>query len=187
MTFPGVIEMLPNSFMKLSIPTIESLLAIIEAQAAQIKQLEARIHEQELRLNKNSSNSSKPPSSDGLRKPPRTVMFHTAQTPLPYKGKRGRQPKRTGHNLLLRLFHYKHDVLRFLHDPEVPFTNNDAERDLRMMKCKQKVSGGFRTNQGAEHFARIRGFISTVRKQGFNVLSAIQAIFSDNIPIPAGS
>jgi transposase len=114
------------------------------------------------------------------------LAFHTTQPPLPCKGKQGRQPRRTGHNLLLRLFHYKQDVLRFLHDPEVPFTNNDAERDLRMMKCKQKVSGGFRTPQGAEHFARIRGFISTVRKQGFNVLSSIQAIFSDNIRIPAG-
>jgi transposase len=114
------------------------------------------------------------------------LAFHTAQIPLPCKGKQGRQPRRTGHNLLLRLFHYKQDVLRFLHDREVPFTNNDAERDLRMMKGKQKVSGGFRTTQGAEHFARIRGFISTVRKQGFNVLNSIQAIFSDNIPIPAG-
>lgn len=115
------------------------------------------------------------------------LAFHTAKPALPCKGKRGRQPKRTGHNLLLRLFHYKQDVLRFLHDSAVPFTNNDAERDLRMMKCKQKVSGGFRTSQGAEQFARIRGFISTVRKQGFNVLSSIQAIFSGNIPIPAGS
>lgn len=115
------------------------------------------------------------------------LAFHTAKTPLPCRGKRGRQPKRTGHNLLLRLFHYKQDVLRFLHNPAVPFTNNEAERDLRMMKCKQKVSGGFRTFQGAEQFARIRGFISTARKRGFNVLSSIQAIFSDNIPIPAGS
>ena len=55
-----------------------------------------------------------------------------------------------------------------------------------MMKCKQKISGGFRTTQGAEHFARIRGFISTVRKQGLNVLDSIQAVFSDNIPSPAG-
>jgi transposase len=86
----------------------------------------------------------------------------------------------------LRLFHYKQDVLRFLYDPAVPFTNNDTERDLRMMKCKQKISGGFRTTQGAEQFARIRGFISTIRKRGFNVLSALQSIFSGNILIPAG-
>jgi transposase len=114
------------------------------------------------------------------------LAFHEAQTPLPCKGKRGRQPRRTGHNLLLRLLHYKQDVLRFLHDPAVPFTNNDAERDLRMMKCKQKISGGFRSMQGAEQFARIRGFISTVRKQGFNVLSSIQSVFSGNMLIPAG-
>ena len=54
---------------------------------------------------------------------------------------------------------YHEEVLRFLHDPRVPFTNNDAERDLRMVKCKQKISGGFRTSMGAEYFARIRGFI----------------------------
>lgn len=114
------------------------------------------------------------------------LAFHEAQTPLPSKGKRGQQPRRTGHNLLLRLFHYKQDVLRFLHDPAVPFTNNDAERDLRMMKCKQKISGGFRSTQGAEQFARIRGFISTVRKQGLNVLNSIQSIFSGNMLIPAG-
>lgn len=115
------------------------------------------------------------------------LAFHEAQTPLPSKGKRGRQPKRTGHNLLLRLLHYKQDVLRFLHDPAVPFTNNDAERDLRMMKCKQKISGGFRSDNGAAMFARIRGFISTVRKRGFNVLNAIMAVFSGNILMPAGN
>ena len=114
------------------------------------------------------------------------LVFHEAQTPLPWKGKRGREPRRTGHNLILRLFHYKQDVLRFLHDPAVPFTNNDAERDLRMMKCKQKISGGFRSTQGAEQFARIRGFISTVRKQGLNILSSIQSVFSGNILTPAG-
>lgn len=114
------------------------------------------------------------------------LVFHEAQTPLPCKGRRGQQPRRTGHNLLLRLLHYKQDVLRFLHDPAVPFTNNDAERDLRMMKCKQKISGGFRSTQGAEQFARIRGFISTIRKQGFNVLNSIQSIFSGNMRIPAG-
>jgi len=114
------------------------------------------------------------------------LAFHTAQTPLPCKGKQGRQPRRTGHNLLLRLFHYKQDVLRFLHDPEVSFTNNDAERELRMMKCKQKISGGFRTHQGAAQFARIRGFISTMRKQELNIISSIQSIFSDTIPVLSG-
>lgn len=112
----------------------------------------------------------------------RGLVFHEEQNPLPIKGKRGREPRRTGHNLLLRLLHYKQDVLRFLHDEAVPFTNNEAERDLRMMKCKQKISGGFRSTQGAEQFARIRGFISTLRKQGFSIINSIQSVFSGNIP-----
>lgn len=114
------------------------------------------------------------------------LAYHEALPPLPCKGKQGRQPRRAGHNLLLRLFHYNQDVLRFLHDPAVPFTNNDAERDLRMMKCKQKISGGFRSSQGAEQFARIRGFISTVRKQGLSIISSIQSIFSGTIPVLSG-
>lgn len=111
------------------------------------------------------------------------LTYHETLIPLPCKGKQGRLPRRTGHNLLLRLFHYKQDVLRFLHDPGVPFTNNDAERDLRMMTCKQKISGGFRSSQGAEQFARIRGFISTTRKQGLSIISSIQSIFSGTIPV----
>ena len=55
-----------------------------------------------------------------------------------------------------------------------------------MMKCKQKISGGFRTHQGAAQFARIRGFISTMRKQELNIISSIQSIFSDTIPVLSG-
>lgn len=86
----------------------------------------------------------------------------------------------------MRLKHYKQDVLRFLHDPKSPFTNNEAERDLHMVKCKQKISGGFRTSQGAAQFARIRGFINTARKQGWNILDSIQAISSHNFPALSG-
>ncbi len=112
------------------------------------------------------------------------IAFHEARLPLFSNNKRGRRAKRTGHNLLLRLLNYKQDVLRFLNDPAVPFTNNDAERDLRMAKCKQKISGGFRSTQGANQFARIRGFISTARKQGWNIMQSIQAVFTGNIPVP---
>jgi len=62
--------------------------------------------------------------------------------------------------------------------------NNLAKRDSRMMKCKQKISGGFRSILGAREFARIRGFISTARKQGWNIFAAIQKIFSNQIPLP---
>ena len=89
--------------------------------------------------------------------------------------RRGRAPRRTGHNLLLRLVKRKEDTLRFLHDPTVPFTNNQAERDGRMMKLRQKISGGFRSLQGAMDFALIRSFVSTARKQGWNMLQTLTA------------
>ena len=67
----------------------------------------------------------------------------------------------------------KEDVLRFLVDPTVPFTNNQAERDIRMMKLRQKISGGFRSDQGAKIFATIRSFISTAKKQGWKIIEAL--------------
>ncbi len=105
------------------------------------------------------------------------IAFHEALAPFsPAPGgrkRRGRQKRRTGHNLLLRLQNRRHDVLRFLTNLDVPFTNNQAEQDGRMMKLKQKISGGFRSQQGAEDFAVIRSFISTARKQGWNVIQAL--------------
>jgi transposase len=78
-----------------------------------------------------------------------------------------------GHNLLLRLSTRRLDALRFLTDPMVPFTNNLAERDGRMMKLRQKISGGFRSEQGAEDFAVIRSVLSTARKQGWDTLRTL--------------
>jgi transposase len=112
------------------------------------------------------------------------LEYHESLPMLPRKSNRGSVPKRTGHNLLSRFKNYKADILRFLFDPKIPFTNNDAERDIRMVKCKQKISGGFRTMSGANQFARIRGFISTSRKQGWNIMDSIKLIFSGNIPNP---
>jgi len=65
---------------------------------------------------------------------------------------RGRPARRPGHNLLIRLRDFKSDVLRFLSNFAVPFTNNQAEQDIRMMKVKMKISGGFRAQAGAETF-----------------------------------
>ena len=93
---------------------------------------------------------------------------------------RGRAPRRTGHNLLLRLATRKQDTLRFLHDPTVPFTNNQAERDGRMMKLRQKISGGFRSPEGAMDFALIRSFFSTAKKQGWNIIDARPGATIDN-------
>ncbi len=73
------------------------------------------------------------------------LAFHEALAPLDTGARRGRKKRRTGHNLLLRLRDCKDGVLRFLSDSDVPFINNQAEQDVRMMKVKQKISGGFRT------------------------------------------
>jgi transposase len=94
------------------------------------------------------------------------LALHEAQPALAKARRRGRPPRRVGHNLLLRLSTRKHDVLRFLTDPNVPFTNNVAEQDGRMMKLRQKISGGFRSEHGAKDFAVIRSVLSTARKQG---------------------
>ena len=103
------------------------------------------------------------------------LAYHTAQPALTKARPRGPPPRRVGHNLLLRLSTRKADVLRFLTDPSVPFTNNLAERDARMMKLRQKISGGFRSEQGAADFAVIRSLISTARKQGWDLLQTLTA------------
>jgi transposase len=105
------------------------------------------------------------------------LAFHQAQPALisaDVKAKRrGRSPRRVGHNLLLRLSTRKQDVLRFLVDPLVPFSNNLAERDGRMMKLRQKISGGFRSEHGAKGFGVIRSVLSTARKQGWDILQTL--------------
>ena len=109
--------------------------------------------------------------------------FHAILPPLIKKAKQGKQPHRKGYNLLYRLETYSDDVLRFLYEPDVPFTNNLAEQDLRMMKLKLKISGCFRTDDGAKIFARIRSFISTVRKMGLDPFQSIIDAFNGITPL----
>ena len=96
----------------------------------------------------------------------------------------GRVKQSTTVNLLRRFRQYGDAILRFVGDFAVPFTNNTAERAVRMPKVKQKISGCFRTLDGAEHFCVIRSCLDTLRKQGHNMLAVLQHAFAGT-PIPS--
>lgn len=98
------------------------------------------------------------------------------------KRKRGRVKRSKARNLLERLLDYEDDVLRFMSEPDVPFTNNLGERDIRMTKVHQKISGCFRSQDGADIFCRVRGYLSTCRKQGVNASVAMTLLFEGKLP-----
>lgn len=110
--------------------------------------------------------------------------LHANLAPPPVRGRQGRQRQGPLRSLLLRLQDRQSAVLAFMHDFRVPFDNNLAERDLRMAKVRQKIAGCFRSWRGAEIFARIRGYISTLRKQHLNVLAALYSVFAGQPIMP---
>lgn len=97
-----------------------------------------------------------------------------SQPPPVRTGKRGKPKNTKQQNFIERLLEHKESVLAFVYNFRVPFDNNLAERDIRMVKLKDKVSGTFRSSHGADCFARIRGYISTVRKNDGNVFLEIE-------------
>ena len=100
------------------------------------------------------------------------------EEPPPEKGKRGRAKNSIGRNLLNRLKKHQAGIMEYAFTAEVPFTNNQAERDIRCVKIKQKISNSFRSQKGAANYARIQGFVSTVRKHKMKVFQAIVNIFN---------
>lgn len=116
------------------------------------------------------------------------VALGLAENPLPDAKpppvQRGRRPKTKARNLVERFAKRPAAILRFVHDFKVPFDNNLAERDIRMMKVQQKISGCFRSREGAEQFCHLRSYLSTIRKQGLNVWEALGSLFDGDVLMP---
>jgi transposase len=105
-------------------------------------------------------------------------------------GSKTRRPRESpivaaARKLVNRLGAKRDEILFFMRDFRVPFDNNQAERDLRMLKVKQKISGCFRTDTGAEEFCRMRSYISTMKKQGQSVMGTIRSVFAGKTMMPA--
>jgi Transposase IS66 family len=158
---------------------------------------------------KNSQNSSRPPSSDphkrrrSLRRrsgrraggqtghrgvtlefveqPDHLIVHSPKECHLCGSSLKGSAARKLAHRLLTK----RGKILLFMRDFKVPFNNNRAERDLRMLKVKQKVSGCFRTEKGAEEFCRLRSYISTMKKQGHSVMETIRSVFAGKPLMPA--
>jgi len=100
---------------------------------------------------------------------------------------RGRPKRGKAGSLVDRLQKRKGATLAFMADLAIPFDNNQAERDIRMVKVREKISGCFRTTTGADRFCRIRGYISTLRKQGIPILAALGKAIAGSPPMPAAT
>jgi len=102
--------------------------------------------------------------------------------PVKIEGKKGRIKKSKSRNLIERLTKFENDVLRFMENKQVPFTNNQGENDLRMTKVQQKISGCFRSFEGAYIFCRIRSYLSTCRKHNVSATDGLKILFKGKLP-----
>lgn len=125
-------------------------------------------------------------SAESFRQRYRAILTEGDQECPPPEPKahprRGRVAKSKSRNLLERLRAFETETLRFMTDPRVPFTNNQSENDIRMTKVQQKISGCFRSFEGAQIFCRVRSYLSTCRKQGISPTDALHSLFSGHLP-----
>ncbi|MGH3183916.1 MAG: IS66 family transposase, partial [Acidimicrobiales bacterium] len=110
-----------------------------------------------------------------------------AANEVPTAGTEGKWYENTATNLLDRLDIYRDEVLRFTTDFNSPFDNNQGERDIRMVKLQQKISGSWRTRAGADDFCAIRSYISTMKKHGYSVLDGLRELFQGQVWLPGGT
>jgi hypothetical protein len=170
---------------------LRELTFIVEANAyrwaANIKRL---LQQTCILVSKRKSKQLSETEYKNLRKRYRNLLTRGEKElpPIPPRqnGKRGRVAKSDAHNLWERLKRHEEAVLLFAKLPDVPFTNNRAERDLRMSKVKQKVSGCFRTLRYAEAYCRISSYLQTMANRGYNPLVAIQMALSGQIYAEGG-
>jgi transposase len=151
---------------------VDAKLVADRARAAGARRVEdatrARLHARYQRLLADGQAANPPPPANGRR--------------------RGRAPRSPAARLLVRLDAHRDEVLRLLDDTRVPFDNNQAERDLRMVKLQQKISGCWRTLAGAEAFLALRSYLATARKHRMNPLAVLHQLFEGHpwLPSPAG-
>ncbi len=105
----------------------------------------------------------------------------------PTKASNGKRYQNTATNLLTRLDAYRDDVLRFTVDFDVPFDNNQGERDIRMVILQQKISGSWRTKAGADHFCAIRSYVCTMKKHRYSLLDGLRELFEGRVWLPRGT
>jgi hypothetical protein len=168
------------------LPLLRELTFVIESNGYPwAKRLKRLLQNTRARVAKRDDKQLTEAQYKSLRKRYRAILAQGAQQlpPLPprKKGSRGRLAKSDAHNLWERFKNYEDAVLLFAKLPHVPFTNNRAERDLRMSKVKQKVSGCFRTREYAEAYCRISSYLQTMANRGYNPLIAIQMALSGQL------
>ena len=154
-----------QNWAKKLIELLEEINRVVNGAGGKLEWSESQKYRQRYREILNEAEKESPPPDEATR-----------------KGKRGRLKRTKSRNLLERLQNFEEDTLRFMDNEIVPFTNNLGENDIRMTKVQQKISGCFRSEEGAQFFCRIRSYISSCRKQNIASTTALKLLFKGGLP-----